>query len=514
MKIATREDWNIKEMPNKIESFILNRAFSGDQIAALRRGNIPQEMEDKWFWFMEGDTLYAHRSWTGICVYIIEFSFLDNHHKVMVNRDPKQYGGDNVEEDRKSLNRLLDWWTQADYDHYGEWITETVEMLKKSGQIPKDAEDYRREGLELEQQGKLEEAFVKYEEAAKMDDAPSMICIARMYLSGEFRPVEGSNLAQLLLQGGPIFPWSMRKEKQPDYKSGMEWLTKAADLGNALACETLGNMLCSGIGCKVDLDRGIGYLEKAVSLGKESAGKYIHLYRPDGKVLTDEAYEACLAEFIKAAEAGEDRAYELYATLKSGTQKQLARLGYVLIAAQNVQRTGFEPFKYSVAPSGIPFLPVASKRLSWRTFLRFNLDAWADKHPLIAVSSDILDVREPSCMLKVLHRGTIIGTAIYRSPAFGWLGEEKKAILIRLGEGEDLSAKAINGVASSFGLIDEEYMGDNIAFMVENGEKEYSFEVAGINGEKVDVLWRYTIGGSDRVHEYFEPKLIDIERNG
>lgn len=44
-------------------------------------------------------------------------------------------------------------------------------------------ERYRKEGLELEQQGKYEEAYLKYEEAGKMDDIPSMLYIARMYLS-------------------------------------------------------------------------------------------------------------------------------------------------------------------------------------------------------------------------------------------------------------------------------------------------------------------------------------------
>ena len=52
-----------------------------------------------------------------------------------------------------------------------------------------NAENYRKEGLELEQQEKYEEAFLKYEEAAKMEDTPSMICITRMYLSGKFRAV-------------------------------------------------------------------------------------------------------------------------------------------------------------------------------------------------------------------------------------------------------------------------------------------------------------------------------------
>ena len=31
-------------------------------------------MEDKWFSYMDGNTLYAHRSWTGYCIYIIEIN--------------------------------------------------------------------------------------------------------------------------------------------------------------------------------------------------------------------------------------------------------------------------------------------------------------------------------------------------------------------------------------------------------------------------------------------------------
>ena len=169
-------------------------------------------------------------------------------------------------------------------------------------------------------------------------------------------------------------------------------------------------MLYDGLSCRADVEKEIAYLEKAVANGQESARKYICLYRPDGKVLTDTEYENCLREFAKAADAEDDKAYQLYATLKSGTQKQLARLGHILITAQNIQRNGYEDFKYSTAPSGIPLLPVASKRISWRTFLRFNLDAWEEKYPLIAVTSDILNVKRPG-LLNNLHRAKIVGTA-------------------------------------------------------------------------------------------------------
>jgi len=76
-------------MPKKNAVFTLEREFSEEEMAVLRMGNIPKEMEDKWFLYMEDNVLYAHRSWTGICVYIIEFK-PDNKHKVTVNRNRQQ----------------------------------------------------------------------------------------------------------------------------------------------------------------------------------------------------------------------------------------------------------------------------------------------------------------------------------------------------------------------------------------------------------------------------------------
>lgn len=97
-KIAERDDWKALDMPEKCKLFILKREFSAQQMAALRKGHIPQEMEDKWFWFMEADNLYAHRSWTGICIYRIEFK-ADGNHAVTVNRDPEQYSFTSIDED-------------------------------------------------------------------------------------------------------------------------------------------------------------------------------------------------------------------------------------------------------------------------------------------------------------------------------------------------------------------------------------------------------------------------------
>ena len=113
-KTAVKSDWNTLEMPEQNETFILDREFSDRQMRQLRKGFIPAEMEDKWFCYMAGNTLFAHRSWTGFCIYIVEFS-PDNHHKVTVNRDPEQYRGKSIDEDRDWLDRLLDWWSYSPY---------------------------------------------------------------------------------------------------------------------------------------------------------------------------------------------------------------------------------------------------------------------------------------------------------------------------------------------------------------------------------------------------------------
>ena len=131
-KIAERNDWKRLDMPKQHDTFILRRPFTARQMAALRRGNIPQVMEDKWFWFMEGNTLFAHRSWTGVCIYRMEIKS-DGDHAVTVNRDPEQYKCASAEEDVRQLNKLLDWWTQEPYDHYHEWLDETADALAKAG---------------------------------------------------------------------------------------------------------------------------------------------------------------------------------------------------------------------------------------------------------------------------------------------------------------------------------------------------------------------------------------------
>ncbi len=131
---ARRGDWKTEPMPARHETLVLDRSFSEAEMAALRRGNVPQAMEDKWFWYMEGATLWAHRSWTGHCIFRIDFRE-DGHHVVTVNRDPEQYRSAGAAADAASLNELLDWWTRTPYDHYNEWLSETYDAVRQAGGV-------------------------------------------------------------------------------------------------------------------------------------------------------------------------------------------------------------------------------------------------------------------------------------------------------------------------------------------------------------------------------------------
>lgn len=117
---ATKEDWEIYPMPSKNASFTIKRHFTNEEIDNLKLGHIPEEMEDRWFSYFEDNKLYIHRSWSGICIYIVEFNFksnfiskfiskfIPNKHKVIVNRDDNQYACTDIDEDIEQLNYLLD----------------------------------------------------------------------------------------------------------------------------------------------------------------------------------------------------------------------------------------------------------------------------------------------------------------------------------------------------------------------------------------------------------------------
>jgi 8-oxo-dGTP pyrophosphatase MutT (NUDIX family) len=107
---ATRLSWAICDMPAKKARLPFKMRFSPSELARLRRGLIPEEMEDKWFAFFEMDWLNIHRSWTGYCIFRLRFEPDGECYRLAeawVNRDSKQYSNKKLATDEENLLSFL-----------------------------------------------------------------------------------------------------------------------------------------------------------------------------------------------------------------------------------------------------------------------------------------------------------------------------------------------------------------------------------------------------------------------
>jgi hypothetical protein len=109
---ATRQSWpDIKPLPAQRAPLALQRTFTEQEYDQICLGFIPERMEDKWFIFVEDDTLYMHRSWTGFCIYqlaLIKEGAQYIAGEVFANRDAGQYTGPGDVYDAKMVLYLID----------------------------------------------------------------------------------------------------------------------------------------------------------------------------------------------------------------------------------------------------------------------------------------------------------------------------------------------------------------------------------------------------------------------
>lgn len=92
MKLAKADDWKTEPLPQQTTTLSVNRVYSAEAIGKIQRGFIPEEMEDKWFIYWQDDRLIFHRSWTGYCIYQLQFQG-NRATSLTVNREPTQYNG-------------------------------------------------------------------------------------------------------------------------------------------------------------------------------------------------------------------------------------------------------------------------------------------------------------------------------------------------------------------------------------------------------------------------------------
>lgn len=109
-KKARRNSWNHEPLsiPEPIPAPA--RVWTDDEMASIRRGYVPWIMDEKWFIFMEGNRLFAHRSWTGIGIYEATFAPTEGGHIIesaVVTGDETKYRRSSDEDESLTLEVLI-----------------------------------------------------------------------------------------------------------------------------------------------------------------------------------------------------------------------------------------------------------------------------------------------------------------------------------------------------------------------------------------------------------------------
>ena len=85
-------------------------AFDAVQTDRIKMGSIPQDMNDKWFIFLEGEWLFFHRSWTGNCIFGLRLSPSDTGSSISdawVSRDKACYNSPGIEAEKQLVRDLI-----------------------------------------------------------------------------------------------------------------------------------------------------------------------------------------------------------------------------------------------------------------------------------------------------------------------------------------------------------------------------------------------------------------------
>ena len=111
MKPALPTDFGeLKPLPSERATLPLDRLFTPQEMGRIRLGLLPAQMEDKWFVYWQDDRLHFHRSWTGMCIYIVRFKAEGDGCRMVeadVNRDEEQYRGYGDEREPARISSLI-----------------------------------------------------------------------------------------------------------------------------------------------------------------------------------------------------------------------------------------------------------------------------------------------------------------------------------------------------------------------------------------------------------------------
>lgn len=100
---ANKNDWKTAPLSDQYDEFQIELVLSDEQIHTLKQGFVPSSMEQKWFVFHEDNKINFYRSWTGLCIYIVELNMINYTHNVTAYK----YEGINKPTEQEELVRWL-----------------------------------------------------------------------------------------------------------------------------------------------------------------------------------------------------------------------------------------------------------------------------------------------------------------------------------------------------------------------------------------------------------------------
>jgi hypothetical protein len=98
-------------LPRLRVQILFERSFTQHEFSRLSRGFVAESMEDRWHVFFNDPWVTFVRSWSGFCIYKVRIEKNGVNYraaKVLVNRDCRQYGGNDTREEAKLLSLLIE----------------------------------------------------------------------------------------------------------------------------------------------------------------------------------------------------------------------------------------------------------------------------------------------------------------------------------------------------------------------------------------------------------------------
>ncbi|MFO7815127.1 MAG: hypothetical protein R6V14_05260 [Halanaerobiales bacterium] len=122
---ATKESWKTSDMPEEKVSLPIDQKYSKKEYNKIKQGFIPKGMEDRWFIYFEKDKLYLHRSWTGLCVY--ELNFIKKNEKYIISEGylnakiAEQGNIKGLKDEVNTVLSLVEMFLLNEGDHHTDW---------------------------------------------------------------------------------------------------------------------------------------------------------------------------------------------------------------------------------------------------------------------------------------------------------------------------------------------------------------------------------------------------------